>query len=129
MLIADTLRGRKDKDALEKKMKPKTPELTMQGKSSQDKLYSWRPHVEPLIRMTLFCSHHSHSESSAARVAATFQQRPRINTTDLILEMARREERKKEEDRIRKRHSKSFAAWNSRQPLLLPQVSLLAAVL
>ena len=69
-----------------------------------------------------FCTHHSHregegAESSAARVvAATFQQRPRINTTDLILEMARKQGRKGRGRRVEsyKRQSKSFAAWKKK---------------
>ena len=74
-----------------------------------------------------FCTHHSHRERerakqrSPAHVAATFQQRPHINTTDLILEMARKEksERKKGGRKGRgsyKRQRKSCAAtWNSRR--------------
>ena len=76
-----------------------------------------------LIRMTLFAPttpterEREGAESSAARVvAATFQQRPRINTTDLILEMARKEGREEGGgwNRIRDNLSPSLRGKRSR---------------
>ena len=44
-------------------------------------------------------------QPSPAHVAATFQQRPHINTTDLILEMARKEKKERKGVRIRDNQS------------------------
>ena len=70
---------------------------------------------------TFFCTHHSNraKQQSPAHAAATFQQRPHINTTDLILEMARKEKKERKEGRKEgsyKRRPKSFATRNSRHP-------------
>ena len=90
-------------------------------------LFGSPAHVAALIRMTFFApttptERERAKQRSPAHVAATFQQRPHINTTDLILEMARKEksERKKGGRKGRgsyKRQRKSCAAtWNSRRP-------------
>ena len=67
----------------------------------------WVPHpcgfTRSLIRMTFFAPTtptETAKQRSPAHVAATFQQRPRINTTDLILEMARKEQTGRKKGRM-----------------------------
>ena len=102
-------------------------------------LFGSPAHVAALIRMTFFApttprERERAKQRSPAHVAATFQQRPHINTTDLILEMARKE--KSERGRkaagregVRIRDNASPALLRGIPVVLLPQVSLLAAVL